>query len=202
MLTSRLGNYSLLLVGALLAGCASSQGERALQQAETVFEQVKDDPEVLHSALRDVERAGESLSRARSLAGYWGSADDVEHYAYLGQRYSQIAREHAELVDHQQRQTRLERERNHLQLALREAKLLSAQQQGQWMEEQLVSLAASETDRGLVITLGDMLFDSGSIELKASASRTILHLMQFLQINPQRRIRIEGYTDNSGVAAD
>src|SRR5690606_25262964 len=118
------------------------------------------------------------------------------------QRYSQIARQHADLVRNQERLARLEMERERLQLALREAKLLSAQQQGEWLEEQMVSLAASETDRGLVMTLGDVLFDSGRTELKASANRTILKLVQFLQINPRRIIRIEGYTDNIGVAAE
>ncbi|MGH8473986.1 MAG: OmpA family protein, partial [Gammaproteobacteria bacterium] len=78
------------------------------------------------------------------------------------------------------------------------AKLLSVQQQGQWLEEQMLSLAASETERGLVMTLGDVLFDTGRAELKPSASRTVLKLVQFLQLNPRRVVRIEGYTDSSG----
>ena len=52
------------------------------------------------------------------------------------------------------------------------------------------------------MTLGDVLFDAGRTELKASANRTILKLVQFLQINPRRNIRIEGYTDNRGVSAE
>src|SRR5690606_16686035 len=102
----------------------------------------------------------------------------------------------------QERLAKLDLERERLQLTLREAKLLSAQQQGHWMEEQMVQLAASETDRGLLMTLGDVLFDAGRSELKASANRTILKLVQFLQINPRRRVRIEGYTDNRGDAAE
>ena len=47
-----------------------------------------------------------------------------------------------------------------------------------------------------------VLFDAGRTELKASANRTILKLVQFLQINPRRNIRIEGYTDNRGVSAE
>ena len=44
-----------------------------------------------------------------------------------------------------------------------------------------------------------MLFDTGSADLKISASRTVLKLVQFLQLNPRRVVRIEGYTDSSGV---
>ena len=195
-------NTGLLLSLALLAGCASQHSQQVLGEAEASFQQVKEDPNVLRSAPKDVIRAGESLARAERLSSYWGSADDVVHYAYLSQRYSQIARQHADLVLNQERLARLELERERLQLALREAKLLGAQQQGQWLEEQVVNLAASETDRGLVMTLGDVLFDAGRTELKASANRTILKLVQFLQINPRRNIRIEGYTDNRGVSAE
>ncbi|MCF5585391.1 OmpA family protein, partial [Pseudomonas syringae] len=46
--------------------------------------------------------------------------------------------------------------------------------------------------------LGDVLFDAGHAELKNSASRTILKVVQFLQINPRRVVRIEGYTDSTG----
>jgi len=195
-------NSGLLLSLALLTGCASQQSQQVLGEAEASFQQVKEDTNVLRSAPKDVIRAGESLARAERLSSYWGSADDVVHYAYLSQRYSQIARQHADLVLNQERLARLELERERLQLALREAKLLGAQQQGQWLEEQVVNLAASETDRGLVMTLGDVLFDAGRTELKASANRTILKLVQFLQINPRRNIRIEGYTDNRGVSAE
>lgn len=84
----------------------------------------------------------------------------------------------------------------------REAKLLSVQQQGAWLEEQMVSLATMETERGLVMTLGDMLFAPGRSELNRSANRTVLKLVQFLQLNPRRRVRIEGYTDNLGSAEE
>ncbi|WP_373387961.1 OmpA family protein [Pseudomonas alcaligenes] len=193
---------AMLLSLALLGGCASQQGRQAVADAEASFLSVKEDTDVLRSAPKDVIRAGETLARAERLSSYWGSGQDVEHFAFLSQRYSQIARQHAELNLNQERLAKLELERERLQLALREAKLLSAQQQGQWLEEQVVSLAASETDRGLVMTLGDVLFDAGRTELKASANRTILKLVQFLQINPRRTVRIEGYTDNRGDARE
>jgi len=193
---------AMLLSLVLLGGCASQQGRQVVADAEASFLAVKEDTDVLRSAPKDVIRAGETLARAERLSSYWGSGQDVEHFAFLSQRYSQIARQHADLSLNQERLAKLELERERLQLALREAKLLSIQQQGQWLEEQVVSLAASETDRGLVMTLGDVLFDAGRTELKASANRTILKLVQFLQINPRRTVRIEGYTDNRGDARE
>ena len=193
----------LAIAGVLgLQGCASERSEVALEQATASFQSVKDDSNVLRSAPRDVIRAGESLARAERLASYIGTGTDVRHYAYLSQRYSEIAREHSNLVLNQERQTKLELERQRLQLALREAKLSSVQQQGKWLEEQIVSLATTDSDRGLVMTLGDVLFDTGQADLKNSASRTVLKLVQFLQLNPKRIVRIEGYTDSTGNPED
>jgi len=93
-------------------------------------------------------------------------------------------------------------ERERLRQALQEARLLDAQQQGRLLEDQMVSLAAAETDRGLVMTLGDVLFEAASAELGPSANRTLLKLAHFLQLNPQRKVRIEGYTDSRGDAQE
>ena len=48
------------------------------------------------------------------------------------------------------------------------------------------------------MTLGDVLFEPAQARLNASANRTVLKLVQFLQLNPRRIVRIEGYTDNQG----
>ncbi|MCY1212660.1 type VI secretion system peptidoglycan-associated domain protein [compost metagenome] len=193
-----------LLIGlGLLGGCANrQQTEQSLEQARQMFQKVKEDQNVLSAAPKDVIRAGESLARAERLSSYWGNDVDVVHYAYLSQRYSEIASQHSEQSQNQARAAKLQLERERLQLALREAKMLSVQQQGKWLEEQMIALAATETDRGLVMTLGDVLFDTGRADLKASANRTVLKLVQFLQLNPRRVVRIEGYTDSSGKKPD
>lgn len=189
----------LVTVAASLTACAShSNSEQALAAAQASYQKVKEDPDVLRSAAKDLIRAGESLAKAERLTSYWGSADDVAHYAYLSQRYSEIAGQKSALNLHQERAVKLELERQRLQLALREAKLLSVQEQSNWLEEQMVSLATTQSERGLVMTLGDVLFDAGHADLKASANRTVLKLVQFLQLNPRRVIRIEGYTDSRG----
>ncbi|BAN49504.1 OmpA family protein [Metapseudomonas resinovorans] len=193
----------LLLGLGLLGGCANQQStEESLEQSRQMFQQVKEDQNVLSAAPKDVIRAGESLARAERLSSYWGNDADVVHYAYLSRRYSEIATQHSEQSQNQARAAKLQLERERLQLALREAKLLSVQQQGKWLEEQMIALAATETDRGLVMTLGDVLFDTGHADLKPSANRTVLKLVQFLQLNPRRIVRIEGYTDSSGTKAD
>ena len=190
----------LLVALAGLQGCATP--EQQLEQAATAFQGVSEDPQVLRDAPKDVMRAGESLERAKRFASYLGSAEDASHYAYLSQRYSEIARQHSEQIQNRQRAAQLAMEHERLRQTLQQAKLLDMQQQGRWLEDQMISLAAAETDRGLVMTLGDVLFKAASAELDPSASRTLLKLVHFLQLNPRRMIRIEGYTDNRGDAAE
>jgi len=66
------------------------------------------------------------------------------------------------------------------------------------LKKQLSELQATQTDRGLVLTLGDVLFASGKSTLMSGAMRSIDKLSSFLQENPGRNILIEGHTDSVG----
>ena len=187
----------------LLAGCSSQpSNDKELESARALYQQIKDDPAMVRSAPQDVVRAGETLTRAETLATYWGTSADVSQFAYLSQRYSEIAEQENILAQNQQKQEKLERQLQNLQLTLREDKLLTVEQRKAWAAEQLVSLDSSETERGLVMTLGDVLFAGGSANLTPAANRSVLKLVQFLQLNPRRKIRIEGYSDSMGEEAD
>jgi len=192
----------LLATLMLLQGCAAPEIRQELADAQAAFDSISTDPNILRDAPKDVARAAESLERASRFAGYLGSAEDVSHYSYLSHRYSDIARQHSEHMQNQQRITQLAMEQERLRQTLQDAKLLDLHQQDRWLEEQMISLAAAETDRGLVMTLGDVLFKAASAELGSSANRTLLKLAHFLQLNPERIVRIEGYTDSRGDAAE
>ncbi|HWN37359.1 MAG TPA: OmpA family protein [Gammaproteobacteria bacterium] len=61
--------------------------------------------------------------------------------------------------------------------------------------------AAHESDDGLVLTLGDVVFDAGKATLQSSAATAIDRLAQLLNVYPERSVRIEGHTDSVGDAA-
>lgn len=60
-------------------------------------------------------------------------------------------------------------------------------------------LEAERTERGLVLTLGDVLFDTDGDELKPGADVSMDRLAAFLKENPERRLLIEGHTDARGA---
>ena len=66
------------------------------------------------------------------------------------------------------------------------------------MQAQLNELNAKQTPRGMVITLGDVLFDTGRANLKSGGARNVQKLAEFLKRYPQRRVLIEGFTDSVG----
>jgi len=79
-----------------------------------------------------------------------------------------------------------------------DAQNAAATQQTADMQRQIDALQAKVTDRGLVLTLGDVLFSSGRADLKAGASGHLDRLVAFLIRYPTRTAAIEGYTDNVG----
>lgn len=65
-------------------------------------------------------------------------------------------------------------------------------------EEQLKALNAKQTKRGLVITLGDVLFNTSKSVLKAGGTHNVQKLADFLNQFPIHKVLIEGYTDSTG----
>ncbi len=68
------------------------------------------------------------------------------------------------------------------------------------LEMQLNELNARKTERGMVVTLGDVLFNTGDSQLLASGNSSMLKLANVFRTNPQRTATIEGYTDSVGSA--
>ena len=73
-----------------------------------------------------------------------------------------------------------------------------AMDQNRMLQERLRELNAQATPRGLVITLGDVLFDTDQAQLKAPGNRMIEQLAAVLKEYPMRNVLIEGFTDSTG----
>jgi len=82
-------------------------------------------------------------------------------------------------------------------LAARE-QAVDAESRTRQLEAQLRDLQARKTDRGMVITLGDVLFDTNQAQLKSGSLRNVQKLADFFKQYPQRKASIEGFTDSIG----
>lgn len=78
-------------------------------------------------------------------------------------------------------------------------KMEDAQARSAQLEMQLTDLAAKKTERGLVITLSDVLFDTDQARLNETGVHSAQKLADFLKANPERSVAVEGYTDSTGT---
>lgn len=75
-----------------------------------------------------------------------------------------------------------------------------ARAQADDLQRQITELNAKATNRGLVVTLGDVLFSTGTADLKGGAANNLGKLAAFLNRFEDRTVMIEGHTDNVGTA--
>ena len=100
-------------------------------------------------------------------------------------------------------------EASSLELRLRESE--EARQQAESRAKELeqardlndklsAALKAHETEHGWILTLGsDVLFDVGDAKLKPEGKRAIAKVARFMREQPERKIVIEGFTDDRGA---
>jgi outer membrane protein OmpA-like peptidoglycan-associated protein len=81
------------------------------------------------------------------------------------------------------------------------AQTVDAQTRAAMLEAQLADLAAKKTDRGMVITLGDVLFATAKADLNPTGMRSAQKLAEVLKQNPARTVLVEGFTDSTGSTA-
>jgi outer membrane protein OmpA-like peptidoglycan-associated protein len=94
------------------------------------------------------------------------------------------------------------------QAASAQQQAMDAQEQTRQMQARtaqleviLVELQAKKTDRGMVITIGDVLFGTNQAELTAGGMSTLRKLADVMAQNPGRTVLVEGFTDSTGSSA-
>jgi outer membrane protein OmpA-like peptidoglycan-associated protein len=127
-----------------------------------------------------------------------------EQAAAVADEKAEIAKEEAEIA-----KAAAELEEKKSALAQKKAALVKKESdinketaaQANQLEQELADLKAQETERGLVYTLGEVLFEFNDIELKAEALRKLYPLVTFLKEHPRRDLLIEGHADSFGSDA-
>jgi len=204
----------------VLGACVSiPQPNAALERARMAVQAAEADPNVTKYAALDLDVARKDLSNADNAALHHQDAA-IAQSAYLAMENARLAQAHAAAKADDARVAAGQVERDQIMLAARtqeadKAKIAAANskqvadsalnQRDQANEEtarvqaELDALKATPTPRGMVLTLGDVLFDTGRSELKSGASRKLDQLAQFLVEHPDRRVQIDGFTDSVGT---
>ena len=195
-------------LGLIMAACASTpKPNPALDSARAAVESAEADPNVPKYAALDLEAAKKDLQLAEAAAMHHEDAA-VTQPAYMAAQTARIAQLHAAAKADDARVAAGQSERDQIQLAARaretnNAKLARDQEaaKASRLQAEIDELKAKPTDRGLVLTLGDVLFETGKAELNSGAARKLDQLAQFLTEHPDRRVEIDGFTDSVGADA-
>jgi len=210
-----------------LGACVSMpQPNAALETARSAVRTAEADPNVNKFAPLELDRARKDLSIAEDASLHHQDAE-VDQPAYLATQNARLAQAHGATKADDARVAAGQIERDQIVLASRTREAENAKasaansrvaadvalnqrdqavnQRDQANDEtvrvqaELDALKATPTPRGLVMTLGDVLFDTGRAELKSGAGRKMDQLGQFLVEHTDRRVQIDGFTDSVGT---
>ena len=193
-------------LAAALAACASApQRNDQLETARVEVQNFSADPLAQQAASNDLDAARASLSQAESSFQKKDPPEKVNQLAYLALRHAQAGEARIAETRARQEVARAQQDRQRIQLEARErdvqkAKTETAAAQSELANarQEILDLQAKQTDRGLVMTLNDVLFDTARATLKPGADRDLDRLAQALKDNSNTRVLIEGHTDSVG----
>jgi outer membrane protein OmpA-like peptidoglycan-associated protein len=214
-------------VALALSGCASTPTYNPdLENARSIVQAAQADPNAAKYAQLDLQTAKSDLAIADAaflrhdepsiaqpaymaaqnarLAQLRGAAkaDDARVAAGQAERDSILLAARTNQVDSANRATNAaNRAKEDANRATDDAKVArdQATENSARLQAELDALKAQPTDRGLVLTLGDVLFETGSSTLSPGAGRNMDRLVQFLTDHPQRMVQIDGFTDSVGT---
>lgn len=175
------------------AGSADVRGRLAALQA---------DPQLAGRAPVAIREADAAVQAAETP-----EADEVlaAHRVFMADRKVESARALAQTSLAEDERTVLARQRENARLDARTREADAAKDQAVHsrqlaaeLQQRIDEMNAEVTDRGIVLTLGDVLFPSGKAELVTGSAGNLDKLISFLGKYPDRVVAIEGNTDNVG----
>jgi outer membrane protein OmpA-like peptidoglycan-associated protein len=203
-----------------IAGCASTpEPNPALVHARTAVGTAQADPNAQKYAALDVEAAKKQLDIAEAAA-MRHDEPAIAQPAYLAVQTARLAEARGAAKADDARVAAGQGERDRIQLAARTRDVDAARsaadsanqaanaaigqrdaatEQAARLQAEVDQLKATPTPRGLVLTLGDVLFDTGRAQLNPGSARKLDQLGQFLTDHPERRVQIDGFTDSVGT---
>lgn len=217
-----------LIAVAVLSGCATSAPPQnaALTEAHDRYNTAQANPQVTTLAALELKEAGDTLNKADEAFSKGQGTATVDHLSYLASQKVGIAQETAKQktaelavanagakrtearleartaeADASKRQAAISQETVDQQAAELAAASANAERDQALIaqqEMQLKELDAKKTARGMVITLGDVLFRTNKAQLESGGMRNVQKLADFLNRYPQHKVLVEGFTDSTG----
>lgn len=148
----------------------------------------------LSRAQAEVDRV-RLAARTREANVARADAADARNQAALANQYAANANREAQIAAQQAQSAAQQAEAERVRA---QAATADAAQAREKLRVLIIEMEGKETERGLLVTLGDVLFVTGRAELLPTAQPRMDKLAAFLQQFPEKNLLIEGYTDSVG----
>jgi len=211
MKTFRLTALSIAI--AMVAGCATVPPgpPPEVVRLQNELDHLHQDPRIGPNAAGELHDADVAVG-ILATEGRHMDAQAYEHRIYLADRLIGIAEAQGLARFAEVRGADLGTERDRLAVASKDRELNRARatandamaiadaehQRAEMARADLRDLQAQQTQRGLMVTLGDFLFETDRAELKAGATHTLDNLVRALRDDPGATMEISGHTDSTG----
>nr|WP_296751367.1 OmpA family protein [Thioalkalivibrio sp.] len=183
----------------LLAACAAPMTvPQGVDSTRNKLMQLQADPQLASRAPVEIKDAEVTV-----LAAEEPQADPevARHRVRMADRKVDIAMAWAQTRLLEDQRTALTEQAATARLDSRTQEVDLARRETAELQRQIEAMSAKAADRGLVLTLGDVLFATGRSELRGGAVRNLDQLAAFLRQYPERTAIIEGHTDSVGSAS-
>jgi outer membrane protein OmpA-like peptidoglycan-associated protein len=174
----------------------------ALAKANASFARSDAQAQVDHWAYMASQRAAiaQEVTRQRSAEQAVAGAEAQRDKLRLVARTSEVetAQRSAQNAQQQADASKQQADASRQQADVAQQQAADAQARNSQLEAQMKDMNARKTDRGMVVTVGDVLFDTNQSQLKPGGLRNMEKVVSFLKQYPMRKVLIEGFTDSSG----
>lgn len=188
------------------APVALKEAEETLEMSRRLWEAKADKVDVEHHAYLAKQRTliARETAMLNAAQNEIERAETERQQVLLDVRRSEtlLAQEQARKAEDEMQRERASSERR-AQRAVEDvqrerASTEEARQRAERLATRVDELEALQTERGLVLTLGDVIFEFNKANLMSGGMRTIRDLANFLEEYSERNILVEGHTDNIG----
>ena len=202
-----------------------SKAQGSLQMAENALSQNSGKNQIISSARQTIQFAEdaralavrrETAERIQKEKDEAAAAAATQAKAEADARASADAQRQAELTAAREAQMKAEAAAQAAQASVQQAALRAKEQaardeaaraqeataalRAQLLRQLNDVLQTTDTPRGLVVNMADVLFQTGKYELSSDAQLKLAKLSGIIQAHPGLNLSIEGYTDTTGTA--
>ncbi|HEY7773343.1 MAG TPA: OmpA family protein [Marinagarivorans sp.] len=219
---------SVGVLGLAISGCATTpEPSDKTTELQNELMSAKQESYVQKYAPLAFEDAKKMIDKVKAMESEGASDEVVQHQQYLAEKKLDTAIELAKQKRSEEKVENAALNRNETLLTAQSKKLNEAEMKAETMAERakmaereaeqareeakamsekaeamvakLKDISAKDSDRGLVITIGSLLFEVDEAQLKPDSQNTVVRIADFLKQYPDRSVLVEGFTDSTGA---